>query len=172
MELSRLQPLVEQHLTQREIAKKVGLSLTATQYWLRKHGLKTHYGPKGIPRDPTIPRKCIRCGETDHTEFYGRRWNLCKRCDNSRTNERSKANRDFALSLLGRKCVKCLFDVPVALDVHHTDHTIKDVAFRHMRTWSRARIEKELKTCVLLCKNCHAITHSQLHSKFIPKTAA
>src|ERR1019366_2798384 len=94
-------PLIDKHFTQREIARTIGLSLTATQYWLRKHDLKTKHGPRGICRDPSIERKCIVCGERNPTLFYGNRWNICKSCDNKRTALRASDNRLFALNLLG-----------------------------------------------------------------------
>ena len=39
-------------------------------------------------------------------------------------------------------------------------HDEKDHDFPHIRYWSWKRIEKEIKGCVLLCKNCHAALHS------------
>lgn len=159
-----LAELVEAHLTMRQIAAKLGCSQTNIRYWLKKHGLKTKFGPVGIPHDPSIPRACVDCPETDPSKFYGNHWNRCKPCDSRVNNARMKGNRAYALSLLGAACAVCAFNEPVALDIHHTDASLKDVAFRTMRGWSRDRIAAELATCILLCKNHHALEHARLRA--------
>ncbi len=156
-----LQRAIDKNLTTRQIAQKAGVSQTTVNYWLRKYELKTKYRKRGIPRDPSVPRKCVLCRETDPAKFYGRRWNFCKDCDNERTKRRGQANRVYAIEKLGGVCKDCGFDVPVCLDVHHLDASTKDVAFASMRSWSRERIDAELKGCTLVCKNCHAIRHEE-----------
>ncbi len=43
------------------------------------------------------------------------------------------------------------------------DPKVKDVGFKHARYWSRERLLKELKKCILLCANCHREVHDKLH---------
>lgn len=62
---------------------------------------------------------------------------------------------------LGGACLRCGFDAfASALDVHHPDPSIKDPGFQAMRYWKWERVAKEIKSCVLLCKNCHAGVHA------------
>lgn len=159
--------MIDENLTQREIGEAIGLSHTATRWWLRHHGLKTLHDERGFPRDPSIARKCLDCGDADTRNFYGRRWNLCKPCDNARNIKRGRDNRAFARKLLGGKCSRCPMNHPAALDIHHTDPTKKDRAFGSFRTWGRERILRELTTCILLCRNCHAIEHWGLSAKTV-----
>ncbi len=73
------------------------------------------------------------------------------------------SNREFVLNTLGNKCSSCGFNkYPCALDTHHTDPLKKDKNFRSMRSWSIERVKKEIKTCILLCKNCHVAFHNGL----------
>ena len=107
-------------------------------------------------------RQCKDCGETDPSNFYPRIWVRCKRCFNIQSIARMNANRAYAVQRLGGKCSRCPFKEIVALDIHHTDPTLKDVNFRTMRGWSRPRIDAEISTCILLCKNDHALEHERL----------
>ena len=51
--------------------------------------------------------------------------------------------------------------VPV-LDFHHLDPNNKEESICRMT--SRKKIEEEVKKCVVLCKNCHAMEHFLLRS--------
>ncbi len=105
--------------------------------------------------------KCIYCGETDSSKFYGHKKTVCGKCHNEYTKNKGHENRKFALELLGGKCKACGFDkYPCSLDIHHLDPEQKDINFGSMRGWSKERIEKELDKCILLCKNCHSAYHS------------
>jgi hypothetical protein len=60
-------------------------------------------------------------------------------------------------------CSICGESTPCALDFHHTDPTEKDFnvgyVVRHM---NREVTMKEIKKCVVVCKNCHAKIHAGL----------
>ncbi len=106
--------------------------------------------------------KC-KCGETDPSKFYGHKKTVCGKCHNAYTLEAGKRKRDYALNKLGGKCSNCGFDKwSSSLDIHHTDPSIKDSKFGSFRGWSLERIDKELVSCVLLCKNCHSAFHAGL----------
>ena len=112
--------------------------------------------------DPRRRYKCWICGEdTASKKRYGNKNNVCAECHNTYTIQKRREKRAFARELLGGKCFNCSFDkYQSCLDVHHLDPTIKDSEFHGMGGWSLKRIEKELKSCVLLCKICHTAYHN------------
>ena len=67
-----------------------------------------------------------------------------------------------AVALKGEKCVVCGYDRCIqALTFHHLDSEAKELAIaRYSVSW--ARIEAELKKCVLLCNRCHTEVHAGL----------
>lgn len=160
--------LVERRLTIRQIADECHTSMTNARYWLRKFGLQTRRGPHGSINgklrselDQLTPRKCHRCGTTDVTKFYGRRMDYCGKCFNKQKLESGHKRRDWAINLLGGKCVVCGFDKwNSGLDMHHICPSEKDICFRGFRYWSMERCKKELEKCVLICRTCHAGVHS------------
>lgn len=68
-----------------------------------------------------------------------------------------------AIELLGGKCSKChqIFD-PVCYDFHHTDPKEKELTIGENMLLGKERLFKEIKKCVLLCANCHRLTHKEL----------
>lgn len=164
MDEEKLERLVEDRLTIRQIAVELETSFTNVRYWLKKYGLKTYNGPHGKkPVNYTRNRRCGTCGETDPEKFYGDKANACASCHNDYTIKKGREKRLKAIALLGGKCTHCGFDLySGALDFHHVDASTKDVAFSSWRNWSWKRIAVELEKCILLCKNCHAMEHHRL----------
>lgn len=167
MQHDHLLELVGRRLTVRQIARELGCSFTNVRYWLKKCGISTRRGPHGrINRKlrtelESDERRCGKCGEEDPTKFYGSKRSICGRCHNEDCIARGDANRDRALAYLGARCSSCGFDrFMCALDVHHVDAGSKDAAFSSARGWSWNRLKRELRLCVLLCKNCHAAHHA------------
>lgn len=70
--------------------------------------------------------------------------------------------RERAIEYLGNVCCICGYSrCSNALDVHHRDPAQKDFGLSAdgmTRSW--ARVEKELRKCVLLCANCHREIHA------------
>ncbi len=163
MERESLCAAVELHLSIRELALKFEVSGATVRYWLRVHGLKTYKGPRGkLPKDHQLKRRC-GCGATNPTEFYGNVTGTCKRCHVKACAKRGSETRAKAIELLGGKCSQCSFVGPSAVfDVHHLDPASKDPNFATWRSWTWKRVEAELKGCVLLCKNCHAMEHAEI----------
>jgi hypothetical protein len=157
-----LENLVSLGMTLKEMAKELKCSQTNVRYWLKKYDLRVKRGPRGkLPKDFIIQRKCGSCGETDPNKFYGNKKFICAKCHTKYVNEVGRKNRQYALDLLGNKCIVCGFDkYNCSLDLHHVDPTIKDPNFSGYRSWSSKRIEKEVEKCVLLCRNCHAAVHN------------
>lgn len=162
MERSVLEPLVEQGLGLRPMAKLLGTSPTNVRYWVSKHGLNLKqkpFGPSYVPPRPVW--KCCQCGETDPAKFYGHKRKICGSCQNAYNIRQGRKKRLRAVRELGGKCHACGFDrYPCSLDLHHLDSTTKDPNFRTMRGWAWKRILVELEKCTLLCKNCHAAVHN------------
>ncbi len=66
---------------------------------------------------------------------------------------------DFVNSLK-TPCVKCGEDRFYIIDFHHIDNEAKEFGIsRSIRGRGRKAIEKEVKKCVCLCRNCHTEFH-------------
>jgi RNase P subunit RPR2 len=156
-----LERLIKERKTQKQISAELEVSQTNVRYWLKKYSLKTCRGPGGsMPKDLKSPRSC-RCGELDPEKFYGHKRSICAKCHSQYNLEKGREKRKRAVTSLGGKCTACGFNrFLCSLDIHHVDPDEKDVAFTHMRSWAWSKIEKEIKKCVLLCKNCHAALHN------------
>ena len=154
MDKNKLQEYVSQGFSARQIAKALECSPTNVRYWLKKYDLATF---------PVRVHHCGSCGQRDPEKFYGRKKYMCGECHNRYTLERGQKLKQQARDWLGARCVHCGYDTfQVALDIHHLDPTLKDPNFASMRSWSWQRLEAELKSCILLCRNCHAALHSGL----------
>lgn len=77
-----------------------------------------------------------------------------------RTNEKRRAIKKRALSLLGGKCLKCGITEPYLIDFHHVESELKENSFG--RLVADSKIEdyfKELEKAIPLCSNCHRTFH-------------
>lgn len=151
MDYHQLRTLVREGLSIREISTKLNGSYTNVRYWLEVHGLRTK---------KRVEYKCP-CGEINWKKFYGHKRHICGECQNRYVKEKGQENKKKMVELLGGKCVACDYNKFLcSLDIHHTDPRKKDPNFSTARYWSWKRIEKELKHCKLLCRNCHAAHHA------------
>lgn len=159
-----LEPLIQQGLSLRMIAKIIDTSPTNARYWIRKYGLELQQKPFGkgfIPKKASY--RCGQCGETDGSKFYGHKRKVCGACHNAYNIRQGQLRRLRAINELGGRCLICGFDrYSCSLDIHHRDAKAKAPNFRSMRGWSWERILVELQKCILLCKNCHAAIHAGL----------
>ncbi len=158
MEKTILKKLINKGYTISEIATELKSGRSTISYWLKKFNITTNNEQK--PREKK--HKCRKCGETDPKLFYGDDKEVCGECHLKRVNDTGRENRKYAIEQLGGKCQiqSCGYNKYIgALDIHHLDPNIKDTNFKSMRGWSKARIDKEIKNCILLCKNCHAEIH-------------
>ncbi len=160
MDEQKLIDLISRKFTQREIAVELEVGQSTVRWWLKKYGLQTIRGPKGkLPKDYQKPRRC-NCGEIDPTKFYGNKSQVCAKCHSNYTLERGRKQQQKAIDYLGGKCQDCGYKACVtALDIHHLDSSLKDSNFKTHRYWSWERLLKELESCVLVCRNCHAERH-------------
>jgi len=83
-----------------------------------------------------------------------------KRRENQK--ERNKKYRNWYEELKQTlSCEKCGENRWYVLDFHHKDPKKKEIAIGSFRAkgYSREQIEKEIKKCIPLCKNCHKEFH-------------
>jgi len=83
------------------------------------------------------------------------------RCGSCNTKIRRFRAKAAAVELLGGKCKKCGWQGnQAAMQFHHKDSTEKDFTIGNVANKSWDSIKDEMKKCILLCANCHAIEHS------------
>jgi DNA-directed RNA polymerase subunit RPC12/RpoP len=160
----RLSALVDEGLTTRAIAERLGLSQSTIRHWLRTHGLQTHRqrrGPegKGI-RGQSPDRRIMTCFRHGETEFWleGRGIYRCLRCRSEAVSKRRRRVKEILVREAGGRCERCGYDRFVgALQFHHC--TSKTKAFglsERGMTRSLDAARAEAAKCMLLCSNCHA----------------
>lgn len=74
---------------------------------------------------------------------------------------RRKEQRKWLMELKSKKsCEECGENRVLCLDFHHKEKS-KDFSIARgiNRTYSKRKILKELKKCIVLCANCHRIKH-------------
>lgn len=91
---------------------------------------------------------------------------LCEACYKDRNCKRvTKYRRRLkqrAIEYLGGKCQQCGYaKCPLAFDFHHKDPSEKDFTISNYSNLCWAKIEAEIKKCILLCANCHRELHWQ-----------
>ena len=57
-------------------------------------------------------------------------------------------------------CSRCPESAPICLDFHHVGGKDFEIARMVTDGFSKERILKEIKKCVVLCANCHRKTHA------------
>lgn len=84
-----------------------------------------------------------------------------KRCGSCNTKIRRFRAKAAAIKLLGERCSQCGWrGNQAALQFHHAEPNKKDFTLGNVANKSWDAIKSELKKCILLCANCHAIEHS------------
>lgn len=160
MNYDELKVAVADRKSLRQIAKSSGKSYTTVRYWLKKFNLETK-----AKRGRSATELRCSCGETDSSMFYGKKRNICAKCDNNYTIERQRKTAQKIRTFMGGKCYCCAYSkFQVALSLHHLDPKEKDPTFRCIRGWSWKRILTELSKCRLVCMNCHTAIHAGLLS--------
>jgi transposase len=167
-----LVPLVEEGLTIRAIATKLGVSGATVRHWLGVHGLQTRRATNGqavrASRRAEADRVTADCPTHGTTTFVGSAeggWR-CIACRAERVSERRRTIKTTLVAEAGGACVLCGYDrCPRALGFHHLDPSTKEfgLAFGGMSR-SLARARAEATKCVLLCSNCHMEVEAGLTS--------
>jgi len=91
--------------------------------------------------------------------------NKCNNCHPITKKDREERHRkkEELVKMMGGKCVKCGYNKSIyALSFHHLDPKNKhfDISLNGniMKNWDK--VVEEVKKCVILCLNCHAILHN------------
>ena len=158
-----LATLVDEDLSTREIAERLGLSQSTVRHWLRKHGLRTHRahrensrGLRGVHPD----RAVMNCARHGATEFWlePRGRYRCLRCRCEAVSRRRRRVKEILVADAGGCCSICGYDRYVgALQFHHRDGELKEFGLGNRGlTRSLAAARAEASKCVLLCANCHS----------------
>src|SRR5574338_916896 len=65
------------------------------------------------------------------------------------------------LELLGGSCIICGYNkTHFSLDFHHKNPNEKEFNLSDLRSASWEKYEKELRKCIILCRNCHGEVHA------------
>ena len=100
---------------------------------------------------------CKLCGHS-FKDYQKRGRTRCGSCNTKIRRYRAKA---AAIKCLGGKCANCGWQGnQAALQFHHTTSKTKDFVLGNVANKNWDVIKMELKKCILLCANCHAIKHS------------
>jgi excisionase family DNA binding protein len=158
-----LAALVDDGLSTREIADRLGLSQSTVRHWLRKHKLRTHRarrpdsrGVRGVDPERAV-MECPRHGET---EFWleARGIYRCLQCRSEAVARRRRKLKAILVQESGGRCVVCGYDRYIgALQFHHRDGEAKEFGLAERGlTRSLEAVRSEASKCVLLCANCHS----------------
>lgn len=67
-------------------------------------------------------------------------------------------NRDY-INNAKTPCLKCGESRPYVIHFHHIRPSEKEFTLGHNLTYSRERLNNEIKKCICLCANCHTEFH-------------
>jgi transposase len=161
---AKLEALVQEGLSIRQIAVRTERSPTTVRHWLRRYGISTDravvLSERAAARrsaSEIVRRTCRRHGRTDFV-LEARGSYRCLRCRSEWVAERRRRVKRRLMEEAGGRCVLCGYDrYPGALQFHHIDPSTKAFSLGNdgiTRSLEKARAEAA--KCVLLCSNCHA----------------
>jgi transposase-like protein len=156
--------LVQDGLSIRMMAARLGVSYTTVRYWLAKHGVTT---PRARRLAETAPARMAGAETTEAecpthgvTTFIRRGTDgfRCRLCRTSAVQRRRREIKRILVEDAGGACVLCGYDRSLGgLHFHHRDPAQKAFALsRQGVTRSLDAARAEAAKCVLLCSNCHA----------------
>lgn len=107
-----------------------------------------------------LQSRCRECQKAQNNAGY--KYNPKRKASIRATN---KLHRDYNMTLTRRYkrycgCHICDEREPVALDLHHTDPSVKDDNPSNLLSYSTVRLKREIRKCVVLCANCHRKVHA------------
>lgn len=123
---------------------------------------------RGKPMDKPLRHRmanggdCINCQAKIKNNRSG--WSMCDQCFRVR---RRAIIRTACIEIMGGKCTRCHNQYPnCAYDFHHVSEDSKDFEIAELVNGGRVKIlAEEVAKCILLCANCHRITHNE-NSRF------
>ena len=98
-------------------------------------------------RDPEIIMKMVKCVLSAH----------------KRNKEKRVKHKKMAVEMFKNTCndCGCTSEHQEIFDFHHISPDEKEFSIAHIIHYGWAKIEAELKKCVMLCANCHRIRHAK-----------
>ncbi len=124
-------------------------------------------------KDPEQRRKYQK--QYQRTYYLRNREETIKRSVANKKLRRTE-KKDWLLSELGGVCLRCGYDTPAGLDVHHTDPTYKQhwgtvrpgqqggadiLRQKGITDYSWEALKAKIHTLELLCANCHREHHAE-----------
>jgi transposase-like protein len=161
---SALAALVEEGLSIRQIAERVGISYTAVRHWLARYELVTPRARRLASTEEARAAGAVEAmvdcpvhGPTRHVRRSdgGLR---CLACRSDAVTRRRQAVKAILVEEAGGSCVLCGYSASTAaLHFHHRDPAAKAFGLGQTGlTRALARARAEAAKCVLLCATCHA----------------
>lgn len=169
----RLERLIAEGLTQREMGARLGLSQGTIRHWLTRYGLRTlrRRSPTPDRRPQYLWRRCLRHGWSDFVQSGGRY--RCVRCRSEAVARRRRRVKQILVAEAGGRCEICGYDRSfVALHFHHLDPAEKRFSVSYNgATIAIDRLRRETAKCALVCANCHAEVEAGL-AKLPPRATS
>jgi Rieske Fe-S protein len=80
-----------------------------------------------------------------------------------RNKEKRVRHKKQAVDYFNNTChdCGCTSEYQEIFDFHHKNPEEKEFSIAHIIHYSWAKIENELKKCIMLCANCHRIRHAK-----------
>ena len=164
IERDRLVGLIEEDVSIRAMAARLGVSYNTVRYWLARHGLST---PRGRRLAETAAARAsgaetveADCPVHGLTLFIrrGEHGFRCRQCRIEAVGRRRREVKRMLVAEAGGACAICGYDRHVgALQFHHLDPESKAFGLAMgglARSLEIARAEAA--KCILVCANCHA----------------
>lgn len=168
----RIEQMVEDGASLREIAAAVGVDVSTARRRLRRAGLTTRQQEILERADATrsqgrsvLVRVCRTHGEqTFRLDTRGSY--RCPECNKARVTARRRRVKEILIAESGGACVACGYDrCTRALGFHHLDPAAKSFGVaRGGQTRSLQRAREEAAKCALLCSNCHMEVEAGMRS--------
>lgn len=164
MDKTVLENLINQGLTQRAIANRLGKCQATIKHWLKKYQLRTI---KAI-LNRHVEFKCLDCGELDESKSLKLKKNgiernhksLCVLCHKIRTIKKQREYKQKAVDYKGGKCIFCGYCKCIgSLHFHHPDPSKKEEDFENVKNMSFEKMKPYIDKCQLVCGNCHGEIH-------------
>ena len=117
---------------------------------------------------------CSKCNQlkeldlfSDDRRHYDSKQSWCRPCGYSAKKVKRLANKEKAVEYKGGCCNRCkaVFECLDVYDFHHLNPKYKENSLNILMNSTWDKIIIELDKCVLLCSNCHKITHWELRNQ-------
>jgi transposase-like protein len=156
--------LLDEGLSIRAMAARLGVGYTTVRHWLAKHGLATprarRLAETAQARASGADTTWATCPVHGQTLFVRRGSDgfRCRLCRSGAVDRRRKEVKRVLVEEAGGACALCGYDRSMGgLHFHHLEPSAKAFALsRRGVTISLAAARAEAAKCVLLCSNCHA----------------